>query len=119
MIAPMGSTFNHLNFSIMIDNFLKRGMFYNIPLGVPEEVLELAYRYALIGGRFDSRRLLRCRTMTYDFTRFVDEGFWWDRTPEGESFWHRICLGEYRKSDARDPQELERLKNYVDFKPFK
>ena len=99
----------------MIKGFRKE-MFIVIPEGLPDEFLEIAYRYALISGRKDERYFKFIRENGVSLPDFVNDCFWWDQTLEGDMFWSSIYDGLYEPDDCL--VDIDKLKTFIDFKPY-
>ena len=95
----------------MIEGF-KRENFFDVPEGTPDEVVELAFRYAVMHGRLSTDRYFSPKKV--NFRWFINHGFWWDRTDEGGLFWlgvydRNLCISDSMSS-------ITELKDYLDFK---
>lgn len=101
----------------MIDGIIKKNLFQNRIDELPEEVYELAYRYAMTGGRVSEMGIARDLSRSISFTDFINCSFWWDRTVEGEQFWFCIYDDNFHAEAFED--DLNRIKSYIDFKHFK
>lgn len=95
----------------MIEGF-KRENFFDVPEGTPDEVVELAFRYAVMHGRLSTDLYFSPKKV--NFRWFINHAFWWDRTDEGGLFW----LGVYdrRFGASHSMSDISELKNYLDFK---
>ena len=103
----------------MIDNFNKKEMFDNYPVeGMPDELYEVAYRYAALESERDFGKSLavkHCRKI--NFKDFIVCNITWSGTLEGHHFWNRLHHGQYHPELSRI--RLDKLKHFIDFKPFK
>lgn len=99
----------------MIKGFRKE-MFNFIPDGLPDEFLEVAYRYALTSRRKDERYFEFIRENGTSFDAFINDSFWWDQTLEGDMFWSSIYDGLYEPDDCL--VDIDELKTFIDFKPY-
>ena len=100
----------------MMHGINKREIFDNVPDGLPDGFIEVAYRYASLGGRTGSPDLETTRLRKVNFGHFIDNGFWWENTPEGDAFWRRIYEGNYEPEESRTP--IPNFDNFIDFKHY-
>ena len=100
----------------MIDGIIKKNLFQNRIDELPEEVYELAYRYAMTGGRGNESGIARDLSSSISFREFINCRFWWDRTVEGEHCWFSIYDDDFNAETFED--DLNRIKSYIDFKHF-
>ena len=102
----------------MIDNFNKKGMFDNHPIeGMPDELYEVAYRYATIELERDCGRSLAVESgRKRDFKGFIIYRITWRETLEGCPFWAELHNGLYRPELSLI--SLDNLKHFIDFKHY-
>lgn len=99
----------------MIKGFRKE-MFSFVPEGLPDEFLEVTYRYALVSRRLDERSFEFIRENGDDFGHFINRGFWWDQALEGDVFWSGLYDGKYDPNDCLI--DIYELTTFIDFKPY-
>lgn len=102
----------------MIDNFNKKEMFDNHPMeGMPDELYEVAYRYATLELERNSGRSLAVECdRKRDFKGFIICRMTWSETLEDSSFWCELHHGRYRPELSQI--RLDNLKHFIDFKHY-
>jgi hypothetical protein len=100
----------------MIDGIHKKGLFKNCIENLPDEIYELAYRYAMTGGRVPEEIIEKEISSGCSFSGFINDTFWWEHTVEGEDFWSSIYFNDFNERVYED--DLKRISSYIDFKHF-